>query len=62
MQNVGSVKIVFEISEELLPLCLAHLFRKLTYLSAFFEALSAVYPYRHPEVIPLLDGGAELWS
>ncbi len=58
---MGWIGIVFEVSEEFFPLCLARLLRKLADLGACFTVLSAFFRYRPSEVVSSLIGSAELW-
>ncbi len=58
---MGRIGIVFEVSEEFCPLSLTRLLRKLADLGACFKVLSAVFGNRPSEVVPSLNGGAELW-
>ncbi len=58
---MGRIEVVFEVSEEFFPLCLARLLRKLANLGACFKVLSAVFRYRPSEVVSSRNGGAELW-
>ncbi len=59
--SMGRIGIVFEVSEEFLPLCLTCLLRKLADLVACFKVLSVVFRCRPSEVVWSLNGGAELW-
>ncbi len=59
--SMGRTGIVFDVSEEFFPLCFTRLLRKLADLGACFKVLSAVFRYRHSEVVSSLNGDAELW-